>query len=193
MKKTLFLLRHGETLLNGRYVGSTDVSLSENGRAMITEMAVFFSGKNIGQIYCSPLKRCCETCELLQLNADVRIDDDLREIDFGRWEGMTFEEILEMDRSLVDEWGRAGDSFCFPEGESIRDFGNRVDRFAKQIMKVKKNRILIIAHGGTLRHLHCTFLGLDPEKKMVFALQPGGLSEIELHDSGGVLTRLLNP
>ncbi len=190
MKKTIFLLRHGETLLNGRYVGSTDVSLSENGRAMITKKAASFQAKNIEQIYCSPMKRCRETFGLLQLNTDVRIDDDLREIDFGRWEGMTFEEILDKDRSLVDEWARAGDSFCFPEGECILDFGKRVNRFSKQIMKAKRNRILVIAHGGTLRHLLCTFLGLDPEKKMVFALQPGGLSEIELHGSCGILTRL---
>ncbi|WP_457577416.1 histidine phosphatase family protein [Desulfomarina sp.] len=193
MKKTIFLLRHGETLLNGRYVGSTDVALSDNGRAMIAETAASFQGKNIEQIFCSPLERCRETCRLLQLSADVRIVGDLREIDFGRWEGMTFEEILGKDAHLVDEWSRAGDSFCFPEGECIRDFGHRIDRFSRQIIETEQNRILIIAHGGTLRHLLCTFLGINPEKKMIFSLQPGGFSEIELHDSGGVLTRLLNP
>ena len=193
MKKTLFLLRHGETLLNGRYVGSTDVSLSENGRTMIRKMAASFQGKNIEQIYCSPLNRCRETCRLLQLKTDVRLADDLREIDFGRWEGMTFEEILEKDSRLVDDWSRAGDDFCFPEGECIRDFEKRVERFSKKIITVEKSRILIIAHGGTLRHLLCTFLGLDSEKKMVFTFQPGGFSEIELHNSGGVMVSLLNP
>jgi broad specificity phosphatase PhoE len=187
MEKRIYLLRHGETLLNGRYVGSTDVELSADGRAMIADLAHFFSDKIIDQVYCSPMKRCLDTFMLLEIDGDVEIDEDLREIDFGLWEGLSFDEIVEKNRELVDEWSAAGDGFSFPAGESVKDFGGRVERFSRKIIESEKNSILIVAHGGTLRYLLCLFLGLDPEKKMVFAVTPGCLSEIILYDSGGVL------
>jgi alpha-ribazole phosphatase len=188
--KDLYLLRHGATPLHGLYVGSTDVSLAQEGREQVVRTGHLLVGEHIEHIFCSPMKRCLETLNLLNLDATFEIDENLREIDFGRWEGCSFEEIAESDDSLVEEWRISGDSFCFPEGECVKAFTRRVDEFAQKILAAANNRILVLSHGGTIRHLLCIFLELPPEKRMLFDIQAGGFSSVSLYGDTGILTRL---
>ena len=188
--KDVYLLRHGATLLHGRYVGSTDVSLAPEGREQVLRTAELLAGKQIEQIFCSPMKRCLETLNLLNLDTSSEIDENLREIDFGRWERRSFEEIAKTDDSLVEEWRVKGDSFCFPEGECVLAFTRRVDKFAQKILAASDSPMLVLAHGGTIRHLLCTFLKLPPENRMLFEVQAGAFSSVSLYGEAGVLTSL---
>ncbi len=190
MNKELYLLRHGATPLNGLYVGSTDVSLAEEGREQVLQIGKTLVSMHIDQVFCSPMKRCRETMELLYLDASLEIIDNLREIDFGRWEGHSFEEITTTDQKLIESWRISGENFCFPDGECVKDFNKRVELFSRRVAASTDERILIIAHGGTIRHLLCTFLGLSPEKKMIFDIQPGCFSTVALYGDLGVLTGL---
>jgi len=190
MNKELYLLRHGATPLNGLYVGSTDVSLAEEGREQALRICKTLVPMHIDQVFCSPMKRCRETMELLSLDTPVEIIDNLREIDFGRWEGHGFEEISTTDQELIENWRINGETFCFPDGECVKDFNKRVELFSRRVVASTEERILIIAHGGTIRHLLCTFLGLSPEKKMIFDIQPGCFSTVALYGDLGVLTGL---
>ena len=190
MSKELYLLRHGATTLNGLYVGSTDVSLAEDGRKQIRRTANLLAVEQIRKVFCSPMKRCRETLNLLHLDASFEFDDNLREIDFGRWEGKSFEEITKKDQKFIENWRTNGESFCFPEGECIKTFNKRVELFSRKVLTATEKQILIIAHGGTIRHLLCTFLRLSPEKKMIFDIQPGCFSTVTLYDDIGVLTGL---
>jgi len=190
MAKELYLLRHGVTPLNGLYVGSTDIALAKKGYEQVMRTGDILREKHIEQIFCSPMKRCRQTMELLQLNASFYMDKNLREIDFGRWEGLSFKEIARTDQELVENWCLEGELFCFPEGECIEAFNMRVEKFTRRVFKTLHDRILIIAHGGTIRHLLCIYLGLDPEKKMAFDIQPGCFATITLYDNNGVLTGL---
>ncbi len=189
-EKTLFLLRHGETVLNGLYVGSTDVSLADSGKEQAILTGKVLAGEKINQIYCSPMKRCLETMNLLHLDTSMEIDENLREIDFGRWEGKNFEDITSSDQDLVDDWQTSGENFCFPDGECLNAFNKRVENFARKLFSATEDRILVIAHGGTIRQLLCIFLGLSPEKKMIFQIQPGHFSTVTLYGELGVLTTL---
>lgn len=189
-EKTLFLLRHGETVLNGFYVGSTDVSLSDGGREQVVSTGNVLGNENISKIYCSPMKRCLETVELLYLDIPMEIDENLREIDFGRWEGKSFEQISWTDGELIENWRTKGENFCFPDGECLTAFNRRVEEFSEKILLETKERILIVAHGGTIRQLLCIYLALPPEKKMIFQIQPGHFSTVTLHGELGVLTNL---
>ena len=96
-------MRHGVTILHGLYAGSTDVPLAEEGRTQAMQAGKILAGKNINHIFCSPLIRCRESLTLLGLEAFSEIDENLREIDFGRWEGRSFEEISQVDAALVEE------------------------------------------------------------------------------------------
>ncbi len=190
MNKQLYLLRHGATALQGLYVGSKDVPLAEDGKKQVIRTGKVLNGEDIDHIFCSPMKRCRETLHLLNLDIDSEIDENLREIDFGRWEGQSFKEINRTDPQLVEDWRTGGESFCFPEGEGVEAFSRRVQIFAQKILITSKNRILIIAHGGTIRHLLCVFLGLAPEKRMIFDIQAGSFSTMTLHGDMGALTSL---
>ena len=190
MNKQLYLLRHGATSLSGLYVGATDVPLAEEGKEQVIRTGRLLALECIDQIFCSPMKRCLETLNLLSLVAPPEIDVNIREIDFGRWEGHSFEEISQTDSALVENWRIDGEAFCFPDGESVAAFNKRVEIFARKLLSGPGNRILIIAHGGTIRHLLCTFLDLSSEKKMIFDVQVASFSTLTLFGDKGILTSL---
>ena len=186
--KELFLLRHGDTGLQGRYIGSTDVPLTDEGMLQVRKTAAVLQGKNINRILCSPMLRCRQTFALLDIPCACEINDQLREVDFGRWEGKNFTEILQIDQELVGSWVTEPDVFSFPEGESLEAFKTRVATFKIQLEKMVDEKILVIAHGGIIRHLLCLFLGLDFEKYLVFDVKPGCFCSLRLFSEGGVLT-----
>jgi broad specificity phosphatase PhoE len=188
--KRIFLLRHGSTGTDGRYVGATDLPLSREGAADLAGTAAFLRRQEIDTVFCSPMRRCRQTHELLGLACPVEIVDDLREIDFGRWEGQSFEEICKKDEKLVQEWAQGTDDFTFPEGESIAHFALRVSRVMDMLMATAACRPLLVAHGGVIRHLLCTCLGIAPEKSLLFNVRFGRCAIIDLHSQGGVLAGL---
>lgn len=190
MNKELYLMRHGTTVMSGLYVGSTDVPLADEGRKQVVQAGMILTGVGINHIFCSPMKRCRESLNLLGLDASSEIDENLREIDFGRWEGRSFEEISQADASLVEEWRIKSDYFCFPEGECVEEFSKRVGLFAKKVIDAPIDRILILAHGGTIGHLLCILLGLSQDKRIIFDIQAGGVSSVTLYGDIGALTSL---
>ncbi len=131
--KRLFLLRHGSTGMDGRYVGATDLPLGSDGAVDLTDTAAFLQRQQIDTVFCSPMRRCRQTIELLGLACPVEIVEELREIDFGRWEGRSFEEICREDERLVDQGAEDAENFAFPDGEAIADFALRVKRVMEML------------------------------------------------------------
>ncbi len=187
-KKTILLLRHGETGYSGRYIGSSDVPLTREGRIQIEKLRARLTKDMYSKVVASPRQRCRTTCELLCADMDVCYDPRLQEIDFGRWEGKNFQEIQESDPELVERWANWSETFCFPEGESIHSFLGRVHSFAADITKYSEENILVVSHGGVSRHLLCKFLGLSAEKYLLFPLQKGKYATVEVYGKRGVLT-----
>jgi broad specificity phosphatase PhoE len=186
--KELYFLRHGDTGLHDRYIGATDVPLTEEGREQVRKTGRILQSRGVAQILCSPLLRCRQTLELLDIPAPFQFLELLQEIDFGRWEGKTFTEIVHLDKELVDSWVADPDSFSFPGGESVQAFRKRVASFKIHLETMVEDHILVIAHGGVIRSLLCLFLGLDPGKYLVFDVRSGCFSSVRLFSEGGVLT-----
>jgi alpha-ribazole phosphatase len=186
--KKLYFLRHGDTGLQGRYIGRSDVPLTDKGRAQVRQAAGLLQAKGITKIVCSPMLRCRQTLEQLALPCPFRFDELFREVDFGRWEGKNFREIVQLDKELVDSWVNDPASFAFPDGESLAAFNKRVAACKILLDKTTEEKILIITHGGIIRHLLCLLLGLDAEKYLLFEVKPGRVSSVQLYDEGGVLT-----
>lgn len=186
--KELYFLRHGDTGLQGRYIGSTDAPLSESGIEQVLKTARLLQGKGVEKVVCSPMLRCRQTLEQLCLPCTCQFNELLREVDFGRWEGKNFSEIVEIDKELVDSWVIEPDNFSFPGGESLVAFRNRIATFKALLENMIEDSILVIAHGGIIRHLLCLLLGLKSEKYLVFDVQPGCFCSIRLFSEGGVLT-----
>ena len=186
--KELYFLRHGDTGLQGRYIGSTDAPLSESGIEQVRKTGRVLQEKRIEKIVCSPMLRCRQTLEKLYLPCTCQFNELLKEVDFGRWEGKKFSEIENVDKELVDSWVTEPDIFSFPGGESLVAFRDRIASFKNILENMVEDNILVIAHGGTIRHLLCLLLGLDSDKYLVFDVQPGCFCSVRLFTEGGVLT-----
>ena len=186
--KDLFLLRHGDTGMKGRYVGSSDVPVCDKGMDQVRKTGRLLRAASIDKIYCSPMLRCRQTLDLLEMPEVGDFNDLLKEVDFGRWEGKQFEEILQSDEELVQSWVTVPDTFTFPEGESVNGFRSRVTAFASQLDMESDEGVLVVAHGGVIRHLLCTLLNLTPDKYLAFDVQPGCYCSMRLYPEGAVLT-----
>lgn len=184
----LILLRHGRTGLSGRYVGSSDVPLSEEGRKQIIALRSSLGAMQIDGLMASPMLRCTQSAHLLELGLPVQLEPDLREIDFGRWEGKTFAEIEAQDPELVQDWAQGKDDFRFPDGEATDGFARRVDAVTKRLLASDAKTQLLVAHGGVIRSLICGLLGLSQSSYLLFRVAKGHYSTLELYDGGGVLT-----
>ena len=193
MTKRVILIRHGDLGegCSGRYIGRTDAPLSEGGKRQAAALAGELRRLNGAHVLCSPLLRTRETAEMALGAVDAcDIDSDLREIDFGRWEGMGFAEIAAADPAAVDRWATLDEDFAFPGGESIGDFSKRIGAVAGRIAADPAGTVVAFTHGGVIRYLICCFLGLEDRHYLLFDVRPGSLSEVSLDGGKGVLIRL---
>ena len=188
--KDIYLLRHGDTGLNKQYVGSSDVPLSPNGVNEVIKSCAFLSTINFDTVLCSPMKRCVDTAAHLTCSCPVLFHDFLREIDFGRWEKKKFEEIVKSDKAEVDAWVDDPETFSFPGGESLKHFQQRIIEAANYLQESNDKIILVVCHGGIIRHLICTLLNIPDSQYLLFDIYPGCFTKVRLHKEGGVLTGL---
>ncbi|HUH65591.1 MAG TPA: alpha-ribazole phosphatase [Syntrophales bacterium] len=194
MAKKLLLVRHGEVGKEylDRYIGSTDISMSPHGREQIKAAQPLLQSSTPDVCISSTMKRCRETAAILTEGSGMELvfDPDLREIDFGRWEGMTFEEILKGFPNDIDRWIEFRPEFTFPGGEKIGDFQARIQGVAGRLAANSADTILVCTHGGVIRLLICHFLGLPPWQYVLFKVQRASLTTIELFGESGMLSGL---
>jgi broad specificity phosphatase PhoE len=148
MHPEVWLARHGETDWSaaGRHTGRTDIPLNEAGRAAAGALADLLAGEKFTQVLTSPLQRARETCELAGFDADAAVDADLREWDYGEYEGVTTAEI----RARRPEWTLFADG-C-PGGETLDEVAARADRVVDRLRRTD-GRALVFGHGHALRIL----------------------------------------
>ena len=120
----------------------------------------------------------------------LRVDDDLREIDFGRCEGRTFDEVAREDPSLAARWAALEPDFAFPGGERLGDFFDRVRRAAVRLARDDVPTVMAVTHKGVIRAMICHFLGLEPWQYVLFDVGYAAAATIDLFDGKGVLTSL---
>jgi alpha-ribazole phosphatase len=192
MPKRLLLVRHARVKSEyvGRLIGASDVPLDTSSHVQTKVLAERISRWSPQVGYCSPMLRCRETAKAIVPNMTLNIDADLREIDFGRWENRTFDEIASQEPSTIERWAAFTPDFCFPEGESVRGFLERVHNAADRFAKSEAQTTLLVTHGGVIRALLCHWLGLEPRKYVAFDVPYAGIAVVDLFDGKGVLTAL---
>ena len=192
--KKFFLVRHGLTVQNQqrRYCGVTDVSLSEQGFRQAQLVDQILRPEYFTLIFTSPLKRCLATAEAICKSHDICPTPlaGVSEIDFGLWEGLTFEEIQTAYPDQLNRWCENPDRFTFPNGESVCDFRKRVLASLEMILEGKGD-VLIVAHGGSLRIIICHLCGWPMESLHSFELDPASLTILEYYENSAVV-RVLN-
>lgn len=123
----LYLIRHGKTYGNtlGRYIGTTDEELCEEGREALKRLKAGrdFAAARPDVVYASPLKRCVQTAEILFPEIPVKLVPDLRECDFGAFENKNYKELS--GNAAYQAWIDSGGTLPFPGGESREAFQER--------------------------------------------------------------------
>jgi probable phosphoglycerate mutase len=159
--RRLVLIRHGETdgRSSERFHGSGDVALSSEGCSQMREAARGLAREVFDLVVASPLRRSWEAAWIVSGGARVRLETDFREIDFGRWEGLTREEIEASDPVLYREWQDGGAGFEFPGGEPRGEFRARVLRALERLEAGGAISALVVAHKGVIRAIAEKLLG----------------------------------
>ncbi len=166
---SLILCRHGRTDWNdlGRYQGQTDVPLNEEGWEQARQVAMTLQAERIDAVYTSDLRRASDTAqEIARVRGLVACEDPrLREIDQGRWEGLTVEQIRERDADLHARWVAEPLAVTLPEGESIADVRERALAAVGDIIERHAGgSICLVTHKVVMTIVRCELTGepLEP-------------------------------
>jgi alpha-ribazole phosphatase len=160
-----WLIRHGEPaeeLLNRCY-GSLDVGLSQKGREQMAAIAQYLKPESIAAIYTSPSLRALDSARIIAAEHSCRFEivKDLREIDFGDFEGLPYAEIASRYPDLYRQWMEKPTEVRFPNGESFAELRVRILRAFEEIdRKSSSQTIAIVSHGGVNRILLAWALGM---------------------------------
>lgn len=175
--RLILLVRHGETdgESSVRFHGSGDVDLAESGREQMRGVGRSLGVEPFDLVVASNLRRAWQSAWLVGRGAPVRLEPDFREIDFGRWEGMTREEIRASDPVLYEDWQNGVEDFGYPGGERRADFRERVDRGLERLIAADARSAIAVLHKGVIREIVRHLTGEDlpreePELGSVIAL-----------------------
>ncbi len=164
----IYIIRHGQTSSNkkGQYYGSLDVPLNKKGVRQMENLRPNLSQIVFDRVYSSPSSRALESLKICGHDLYNRVQRDyrLRELNFGDFEGQTYEEIKKLYPEEVASWQKDWKNFCPPGGESFVSFYANVIAFFKEVLESKKvsqpkkENILIMAHSGVIKSIYCYVL-----------------------------------
>ena len=196
-RNRLYLVRHGQVVgyENVPVTGHSDVDITDEGVRQMEVIADRLAEKNIDAIYSSDLQRSTKGANIIGKYHDVIVNvvSGFRELWFGDWEGMAFEDILEKYPKEVEDRKSSPVHFRAPGStESVADLAKRVMDCAKTVfMEHKGNNIALVAHGMVNRVILCNALGLDL-KNMIHIHQDYGCLNIIDYYPDHTLVRLVN-
>jgi probable phosphoglycerate mutase len=169
----IVLARHGQTewSLSGQHTSRTDLPLLEEGRRRAAEIGAELAGRPFAVVLCSPLLRARETCELAGFGDRAVITDDIKEWDYGEYEGLTTPQI----RAERPDWNLWRDG-C-PGGEQPGDVSARTDRVLAGLRDQEGDAVLF-AHGHILRVLAARWVALPVAGGARLALAAGAVCEL---------------
>ena len=191
----LLLVRHGDTELNSRerYWGQTDIELSAAGLRQAEKLRDRLAAEKIDVVYSSGLQRASLTAKIIasRHQLDVITCAELRETNFGKIEGLTFDEVSRLYPELTELWVNWSLQLKFPDGESVDELNSRVSKFLDRLKKhAPDETILIVAHAGPLRLLVCRLLGIELQHWRQIRINLASLSIVETYPQGAVLSLL---
>ncbi len=169
MATKIFLIRHGLTLWNHehRYQGHTDIELSEEGIKQAVALKKRFMNTELQAIYSSDLQRAVKTAEIINEahQLPLQLFPELREINFGKWEGLTYEQIEKQYPQQLKGWITNPHLIKIPDGECLTMVQERAMRIMRYIgSEHPEGSLIVIAHGVIIATIICGFLRLSVEK-----------------------------
>ena len=190
----LLLVRHGETDWNasGRYQGQMDVPLNAAGHEQADILARRLAAYPISAIYTSDLARAWQTAQVIGkvCALEVHPEPRLRELSFGEWQGLTYQQIGQRDPDGLARWSSDRVNLSPPGGEGLGEMATRVQDFLSQIRSEhQEGTVALVSHGGTIRIVLCVLLGLPLASYWQFEVDNTAIAEIEWRSLGPVVVR----
>lgn len=191
-------MRHGATdwNLQGRCQGSTDRNLSDVGIRQAEQIATLFSKENIHALYSSNLRRAVQTAELISQphNLPVMIEDDVRELDHGELEGLTFNEIKKSYGEFLTRWRSEPAEIRVPGGERLTDVAERAWNGLSQIVErhPQAERILVVSHNFPILGIICRVTNTPLNDYRTFHLDPCSVTKLSYDGAGSWQARHIN-
>jgi len=149
--------------------------------------------QKIDVIYTSNLQRASATAKIIASShqVDIVTCPELREINFGKIEGLTFKEVSQLYPEVAEEWFKWSLALKYPGGESVTELNNRVSKFLERLEKhTPEETILIVAHSAPLRMLICHLLGIGIQHWRQVRLDLASLSILDTYPQGAILNSL---
>ncbi len=182
-----YLVRHAQTQFNKEHIfqGVTDNGLNQEGIKQAERIAEFFEKIEINEIYSSPLNRVIQTATPLaeKKNKEIIILDNFFEVNCGKWEGKNWFYLVENEKESLKKWLLDAD-FKAPEGESLLDVYNRVEKdLFKILSEPEKDRTIVLyGHGGVNRAIICHLLGIPINRAFRFEQSNACINLFEISD-----------
>jgi probable phosphoglycerate mutase len=178
----IWLARHGETewTLSGQHTGRTDIALTPAGRRQAQALGRYLAARSFALVLTSPLGRAQETCRLAGYGSAAEVTDDLREWDYGIYEGRTTAAI----RAVEPGWSIW--TSPIPEGESLEQVGARAHRVMDRTLGAGGD-VVLFGHAHILRVLAACWIGRPPGDGRLFALATASISVLGWEREGRVI------
>lgn len=190
----LLLIRHGETLGNVDkiYYGNMDIPLNDTGIIQANELGIKLKHLKPVALYTSPLKRAYQTAySIAKHHPSLKLcnTDNLKEMDFGLWEGLTYQQVMEQFPNEWENWCNDWWNTVVPQGESAASMHKRVISYIDNIIsKHKKGCVIIVSHHGCIRSIISHLLGCEAEGYWRFKVEPGSIVKLDIVDGYAVLS-----
>ena len=195
----IIFIRHGETDFNRArlYFGHLDPDLNETGIEQLRKAKILFEKreKMPDVVFSSDLKRCSQSMEILQIDEETEkiLTKDLREINFGIFEGKTYEEIKnkypEKVEKMKDDWR----NLKADKGESINEMMLRVAEKMNEIINQYRNKkILVVAHAGVIQALTSYYLFGNLDGYWKFKINNGSITKLHVMEDGYTYFEYIN-
>ena len=181
-ERTIYLVRHCRPDLpdTSMCIGITDIPLSREGLKQAEKLKRYFSDKNINTIYSSPLRRAKRTAEIIAGNKiKVEIRNNLSELNMGKWDGMTFEDIKQKYPREYFERGEDFENYIVEGGESMSMCRKRVLAELRNIFINSSGNIIITAHAGVNRLILSELSGMSTKERFSLQKEYGCISRLK--------------
>ncbi|MGL5356344.1 MAG: histidine phosphatase family protein [Cetobacterium sp.] len=188
----IILVRHGESELNtkGVYYGSLNPSLTDLGKEQAKNTRNILGNIDYHTIYASDLKRAFDTASIVNVkNLEIFIDKDLRELNFGIFEGFTYKELKEKYPEELEKSQKDWENYNYLTGESVLQLQNRAIDFIKQKVNLNENTVLV-THWGVINTILSYYFSKGLDAYWKFSVKNAGVVIIEFSDGYPILKGL---
>ncbi len=189
----IILVRHGETEWNVAEIfrGRIDIELNETGIKQAELLAEYLSHLKIDAIFSSPLKRALQTAEIMAgcHQLDVNIAPGLTDFNYGKWQGLSHQEVKDKYKELYEGWINRPDNVKMPSGESLSSVRKRAMEVVTKVIAMLEKTVVLVSHRVVNKVLICALLGLDNSHFWKIKQDTGGITTFTYENEQFILTK----